>query len=340
MLDTLDALANAAGAVFAQAQDALFEQVMQPLMYAVGLGSYLEDGFDAAGWLLVGLCQITALLLVLGPLQRWRPIEPLPTDDPTRRALGAAVRVDVIYTLVHRLGLVRVAMFFAIEPLWNSLFGWMTVHGVDGGHLDQWIAPWWPGVTDSALAGFIAYLLVLDFVNYVLHRAQHRFEWWWALHALHHSQRHMTMWSDSRNHLLDSLVVDTVFVLVARIIGVPPGQFVILVAVSQLLENVAHANLRLGFGWLGERLIVGPYFHRLHHAIGLGHESKGKGTLGGCNFAVLLPVWDILFGTSNFSHRMAPTGVRDQVEEEGARDYGSGFWAQQWLGLLRLAHRR
>jgi hypothetical protein len=24
---------------------------------------------------------------------------------------------------------------------------------------------------------------------------------------------------------------------------------------------------------------------------------------------------------------------------EGARDYGQGFWAQQWLGLKRLAGR-
>jgi len=27
--------------------------------------------------------------------------------------------------------------------------------------------------------------------------------------------------------------------------------------------------------------------------------------------------------------------VRDQVEQ--GRDYGAGFWAQQWLGLKRLA---
>lgn len=339
MLDALSLVSEAAGEFFSQAQDALFEHVVQPVMYAMGLASYLEDGFNAAGWLLVGICQIAALLLVLGPLQRWRPIEPVPTDGPMRREFAAAVRVDVIYTIIHRLGLLRVVLFFGVEPVWNSLFGWLTVQGVDGGHVEQWIASWWPGVTDSALAGFVAYMVVLDFVNYVLHRAQHRFEWWWALHALHHSQRHMTMWTDSRNHLLDSVIVDACFALVARAIGVPPAQFVLIVAVSQLLENLAHANLRLGFGWLGERLVVGPYFHRLHHAIGLGHESKGKGTLGGCNFAVLLPIWDILFRTANFSHRMQPTGVRDQLAEEGARDYGSGFWAQQWLGLKRLAGR-
>ena len=75
---------------------------------------------------------------------------------------------------------------------------------------------------------------------------------------------------------------------------------------------------------------------RLHHSIGLGHESEGQGTLGGHNFGVLMPVWDLLFGTANFEHRYDPTGIRDQLPEAGGRDYGRGFWQQQWLGLLRL----
>ena len=45
--------------------------------------------------------------------------------------------------------------------------------------------------------------------------------------------------------------------------------------------------------------------------------------------------WDILFGTASFGAPYRPTGVRDQVEQ--GRDYGRGFWSQQWLGLKRLA---
>ena len=63
--------------------------------------------------------------------------------------------------------------------------------------------------------------------------------------------------------------------------------------------------------------------------------SVGATRLGGANFGVLLPWWDMLFGTANFEKRFDPTGVRDQVEQ--GRDYGRGFWSQQWLGLMRLA---
>ena len=271
------------------------------------------------------------LLAVIGPLQRWRPLQPM-LDR-------AAVRTDILYTLLHRLGLFRVAMFFAVDPLWNALWGWLAVHGVTGWQLDTLIAPLWPGVSDTALAAFVVYLVVFDFANYLVHRGQHQFDWWWALHAVHHSQRQMTMWTDNRNHLLDSVIVDLVMVQIGHAIGVAPGQFVAVVALSQLIENLSHANLRLGFGWLGERLLVSPHYHRIHHSLGIGHESHGKGTLGGHNFSVLLPVWDLLFGTARFEGDDIATGIRDQLPEEGGRDYGRGFWAQQRLGLLRLVGR-
>lgn len=325
----MDALLDA----FGWLQQWLFEAVVQPLMYRAGLGNLLEDGYRATGWLLVGLLQIALMLLVIGRLERWRPMEPV-SDR-------AAVRTDVVYTLVHRLGLFRVVLFFCIDPLWTALAGQLRLHGLAAWSLDGL----WPGVTDVALVSFLMYLVLFDFVDYWLHRGQHRFGWWWQLHALHHSQRQMTMWTDNRNHLLDDVLRDSVFVLVALAVGVPPGQFVAVVAVTQLVESLSHANVRLDFGRVGSRLLVGPRFHRLHHAIGLGHESAGPGSLGGHNFAVLFPLWDLLFGTAHYgagdvrSAPIEPTGIRDQLPEGGGRDYGRGFWSQQWLGLLRLAGR-
>ncbi|MGA0572370.1 sterol desaturase family protein [Variovorax sp. VNK109] len=318
----MDALTD----LFAQAQEALFESVIQPLMVALGLSNLLEDGFAATGWLLVGLLQIAVLLLVFGPLQRLRPVEPV-TDR-------AAIRIDILYTLIHRLGLFRLALFFTLTPLLDDVFGMLRVAGLHTLHLDEL----WPGVTDQAIVAFLIYLVVFDFVDYWIHRGQHELNWWWSLHALHHSQRQMTMWSDNRNHLLDDVLRDTIIVVVAWLIGVPPGQFVAIVALTQLSESFQHANLKLWFGQMGERLWISPRFHRRHHSVGIGHEGAERGTLGGCNFGVLLPWWDMLFRTADFQLRYDPTGIRDQVEQ--ARDYGRGFWSQQWLGLKRLFGRR
>ena len=319
-MDALDGL----GDLFGNVQQWLFEHAMQPLLFGLGMGNLLEDGYVATGWLLVGLLQIAVMLTLIAALERWRPVEAV-TDR-------AAVRVDVIYTLIHRLGLVRVVMFLTLDPLWDSLMGELRLAGLSTFSIDGL----WPGVTDIAWVSFLMYLLLFDGVDYAIHRSQHSFNWWWQLHALHHSQRQMTMWSDNRNHLLDDVLRDSLFVAVALLLGVPPAQFIAVVAVMQLMESLSHANVRLSFGPL-ERLFVSPRFHRQHHAIGVGHESHGPGTLGGCNFAVLFPVWDLVFRSARFDGGTEPTGVRDQLQ---GRDYGRGFWAQQWLGLKRLLGAR
>ena len=299
---------------FATWQEALFAWVA-PLLFSLGLGNFLEDAYDASAWLLAGLLQITVLLLIIGPLQRWRPVEPV-TDRAT-------IRTDMLYTLIHRLGLFRVVLFFSVEPLFDSGFGALRAAGFGTFHLDQL----WPGVTDGAVASLLLYLLVFDFVAYWLHRGQHRIGLWWRLHSLHHAQRQMTMWSDNRNHLLDDLLVDVLLVVAAQLIGMAPGQFIAIVALTQLSESLQHANLRLRFGRIGERLWVSPHFHRVHHSIHSGDH----------NFGVLLPWWDQLFGTANFQRQLDPTGVQDLAGQQ--TDFGRGLWSQQWQGLKRLLGR-
>ena len=314
--------------VFTSTQGWLFEAVVQPAMFALGMGGLLEDAYGATAWFMMGVVQVIVLVAVLGPLQRWRPVEPM--NSASSRA---SIRTDVIYTLIHRLGLFRVVLFFTLDPIFDEMFGALRTAGYGTFHLDQL----WPGVTDTAVVSLLIYLVLFDFVAYWTHRGQHQLNWWWQLHSLHHSQRQMTMWSDNRSHVLESLLDDAIMVLVAQLIGVAPEQFIVIVVLTQLSESLQHANIRLSFGRIGERLWVSPRFHRLHHSIGIGHETNGPATLGGHNFGVLLPWWDMLFGTVNFEHRYDPTGIRDQVE--GNRDYGRGFWAQQWLGMKRLCGR-
>src|SRR4051812_21070689 len=92
--------------LFERAQQGLFEMAVQPIMFSFGLGNFLEDGYTATGWLLVGFIQIAVMLAIIGPLQRWRPVEPLVDVG--------SVRTDVLYTLLHRLGIFRVILFFSV----------------------------------------------------------------------------------------------------------------------------------------------------------------------------------------------------------------------------------
>jgi len=322
-------LATGAVQVFAAVQSWLFMNVVEPVLFRFDGAGVMEQAYDGTEFFLLGLLQIAVLYAILRPLESWRPAEQW-TD---RRDVG----VDVIYTFLHRLGLFSLALFFMLDPWIDEATAQLRLHGIANFNLDDV----WPGVTSTPLVAFCLYLVVLDLVNYWIHRGQHGLRWWWALHSLHHSQRQMSLWTDGRNHLLDDLIRDAIFALVAVIIGVQPGQFVLLLIATRSLESLQHANLRLSFGRWGEPLLVSPRFHRRHHGIGDGHEGAGLGNVGGCNFAVLFPVWDVLFGTANFAPGYPATGIRDQLAGDAGqgRDYGRGFWSQQWLGLRRMLGR-
>lgn len=305
---------------FAALQGWLFESAVLPSLYALGLMDFAELAFDATEFVLLGCVQIAAIYVVLRPLEAAWPAE--------RWATRRAVRTDVLYTFLNRLGLVPIAVYAVLTPVVDAFDAELRAAGYIPRNLEDFV----PALAQSPLAAFCVYLLILDFADYWRHRLQHRIAMWWALHSLHHSQRQMTFWNDDRNHLLDELIAGFWFAGVAFLIGVPPEQFVAAVMLTRFVESLSHANVRFGFGRLGEQLLVSPRFHRTHHAIGVGHEGKRYG----CNFATLFPLWDMVFGTANFTYRGTATGITDQL---AGRDYGETFLAQQWLGLKRLVGR-
>ncbi len=299
----------------------LFTAVIQPALFAAGAAHWLEDAYEGTEWFLLGAAQVVLLYAVLRPLEALAPAE--------RWTDRSGTGVDVIYTLLHRLGAFPVLVFMLLTPIVDSAAAGLRQLGFTPWNLDAL----WPGSTDIPIVSFLLYLLVLDAADYWLHRAQHRLRWWWALHALHHAQRKMSFWTDDRNHLLDSLILDAIKAAVALAIGVEPQQFVGLIIATRVLQSVQHANVAWRFGPIGH-LLVSPIFHRTHHAIGVGHEGRRSG----CNFAVLFPIWDLAFGTADFRRVIEPTGIRDQLPPPHGRshEYGDGFWQQQWLGLRRM----
>lgn len=305
--------------LFVGAQGWLFDSFMQPLLFALGLGGFVEMGFEGIEFVLLGLIELAIAYTLMRPLEAWWPAE--------RWDQRRAVRVDVIYTVLNRLGVVPLAVFALLAPLFLSVDGWLRFHDIIPRQLEDWL----PALDYHPLASFLIYLVILDFAEYWRHRLSHTFRWWWALHGTHHSQRQMSFWTDSRNHLLDDLIAGVWFASLSLVIGVPPGQFIGLLIVLRLVENLSHANTRLGFGPLGDYLVVGPRYHRWHHALDLPAEPRFA---CGCNFAILLPVWDILFGTLYLARELPPTGIHESTEQEiNARD---DFWAQQKLGLVLL----
>jgi sterol desaturase/sphingolipid hydroxylase (fatty acid hydroxylase superfamily) len=298
-------------------QSWLFETLVLPLLFELGMMSYADDAYAGTGIFVLGMFELVLIYLLARPLELLNPVE----HWKNRRG----VRVDVLYTLLNRSGLLPLIFFFALDPVLTPTQIALREAGYLPPNLEE-LVPW---LASQPVIAFLVYALLIDLAEYWRHRLQHHFSWWWALHAVHHSQRTMSFWADDRNHVVDGLIQTVWLIAVAHVIGVPSNQFVFLVLFMRFIESFSHANARFTYGWLGERLLVSPHYHRIHHGIGVGHEGKAQG----CNFATLFPIWDIVFRTANFEKTYPATGIRDQLE---GVDYGKGFIAQHAKALARM----
>ena len=302
---------------FSRVAGQLHESLVVPLLYRFDMMQWEDIAYGWVLFALYGVAQVVLMLAICWPMERWARLE----RWPDRRA----VTVDIFYTLLSRIGIMPLVTFVLFYQLQVSLDGWLTDRG--------WIPPTLEGLLPVLMGRqaltFCIYVLVLDFADYWRHRLSHSLGWWYALHAVHHAQRQMTFWSDDRNHVLDDVVAFIWFLVVGLLIGIPPMQFPLIILLLRLLESMSHANARIGFGRLGDRLLVSPRFHRAHHGI----RAAGQRS---CNYGAIFPFWDMMFGSADFARDYAQTG--DPSAEE-AMATGS-WWAQQAAGFRRLAGRR
>jgi sterol desaturase/sphingolipid hydroxylase (fatty acid hydroxylase superfamily) len=305
---------------YASLQEYLFANIAAPILYHFDLMAWAEDVFDGMDWFLFGCIQILLILIILRTWERIAPAE-------AQARFIRSHKADVIYTLFHRLGIFHCLIFIAFSGFFFEMDS--ILHDFRFGRLN--VESWYPSITAAPLVSFCIYFILLDFIEYLYHRASHAFNWWWQLHALHHSQTVMTAWSDDRNHIVDDIMHALMFSFFALLFGVSPSQFILLVVFSQLIQSWQHANIKVDLG-IFKYLLVSPMFHRMHHAVGDGHEAKGQsGVLGGCNFGVLFPWWDMLLNTAIFSKEVRPTGVRDL-------SLSPHIFQQQWQSFKHAAH--
>jgi sterol desaturase/sphingolipid hydroxylase (fatty acid hydroxylase superfamily) len=134
-------------------------------------------------------------------------------------------------------------------------------------------------------------LVFVDVVAYWIHRALHA-GWLWRFHAVHHSARELDWLAGARNHPVGEIFSGVVMMSLLLLVGFDPRVLAVTAPLG-LYAILLHANVRWGAGRL-RYVIATPLFHRWHHA----HpDALPEGRKGGVNFAALLPVWDLLFGT-------------------------------------------
>ncbi|WP_428374407.1 sterol desaturase family protein [Lichenicoccus sp.] len=307
----------------------IHETFLIPVLWRLGWMQWEDVSFMWALFAVYGVLQVAINCAICMPLEAWWPLQRFPRD-PGRHGLGRyrAVTMDILYTVLARIGIFPLVSFFAFYQVQTWINGSLADHGIVPPTLETLV----PALMGMPVLSFFIYAVLLDFADYWRHRFSHSFGWWYGLHAVHHAQRQMTFWSDDRNHVLDDAISYVWFIAAGLLIGVPPMQFPLLVLSLRLVESLSHANTRIGFGWLGERLLISPQFHRAHHGL----RAAGRNS---CNFGGVFPWWDMMLGTADFRHDVVQTGDLQAGEAMAT----GGWWAQQSAGLVlawRLARRR
>ncbi len=157
----------------------------------------------------------------------------------------------------------------------------------------------WPWVVPS----FLAYLLARDFLEYAIHRAQHKFKILWRMHSLHHSDEAIDLLTSARHCWIETLIkASLLYPLLAIMFRIPPP-FVFIASTVYLANHLwAHSPVLISIGRFTS-WVMNPQYHRLHHSTDPKHIDR--------NFCDLFPLWDLMFGTAAIpeGREFPPTGL-------------------------------
>lgn len=180
--------------------------------------------------------------------------------------------------------------------------------------------PGWAGLGATPMPDVLKVVLgvlLVDAIQYGLHRLSHAVPLLWQLHQVHHSDEAFDVSTSVRHHPLEVLALTALNLMLCAALGVPLLSllfYALLIAPHSLF---CHSNLAIPYGvdrvlrWF----IVTPDMHRVHHSVRMEE--------GNSNFGMAFPWWDRLFR----SYRAQPQAAHGEME--------LGLPEQRSAGLLR-----
>jgi sterol desaturase/sphingolipid hydroxylase (fatty acid hydroxylase superfamily) len=192
-------------------------------------------------------------------------------------------------------------------------------------------AAWSAGPTSEALSLILGPHPAAAAPTLWLTVLQHRFEWLWQFHKVHHSAEVLTPITSFRLHPVDLFLMHSFPGLLTGLVqgvfdyasggaigylsffGLHAG-----IALYNLVGNLRHSHVWVSYGPLNKWLIC-PAMHQIHHSALPRHF--------GCNVGYALTIWDRLLGThyAPESYEEFPMGLGEGNDHEY-----HGIWAMYW----------
>ncbi len=172
-------------------------------------------------------------------------------------------------------------------------------------------------ISNTTLLACLVFVLS-DLKNYLFHRIMH-LRPFWELHSFHHSATEFNVFTATRTHFLQKMVLILLDSIMYAMFQIPIEIFMGVTLFYQLLQYLHHSEVNWSFGWLGKWIILSPKAHRIHHSIQPEHYNK--------NFGSFFVIWDRLFGTFHSTNDQIHIGIPNNSYNQ------KGYVFDLWIGF-------
>ena len=135
-------------------------------------------------------------------------------------------------------------------------------------------------------------VFLLDLIGaYLPHYVQHKINFLWKIHLVHHSDHNVDTTTANRHHPFESLIRFNFTLLGVIVLGTSIGIVFLYQSISLILSQFNHANIKLpsSIDKILSFVIVSPNMHKVHHHYVLPYTDS--------NYGNIFSIWDRIFGT-------------------------------------------
>ncbi len=135
---------------------------------------------------------------------------------------------------------------------------------------------------------YLIVFIVLDFAGYAVHALNHKVNFFWNAHIIHHSSEEFNLACALRQSVSVFVKLFVILLLPAALLGIDP-KVIAIVAPLHLFAQFWYHTQHIGKMGFLEKIIVTPSHHRVHHAMNSEYMDK--------NYGQIFIFWDKWFGT-------------------------------------------
>lgn len=178
--------------------------------------------------------------------------------------------------------LTTIVVNFAMAFLLVGTSDWVVAQEIG---IVQWLPmPEW--------AVLLVGLLLMDLLGaWLAHWTEHKVQWMWQFHVIHHTDQYVDTTTANRHHPGESVIRFVFTVIAVLIVGAPMWLVFLYQSMSVALSQFNHSNVAMP-SWLDNSLkliFCTPNMHRVHH-----HYRQPYSDM---NFGNIFSFWDRILGT-------------------------------------------